>query len=89
MIEVKNVTKKYGKLTAVDDVSFTIKEGEITGLPVMSGDAENKKQLTEILGSINNSLIKIASEKGNETTVSTLPLKPYYVDMFGDLDDSN
>lgn len=32
MIEVKNVTKKYGKLTAVDDVSFTIKEGEIVGL---------------------------------------------------------
>ena len=67
----------------------TIKEGEITGLPVMSGDAENKKQLTEILGSINNSLIKIASEKGNESTVSTLPVKPYYEDMFGNLDDSN
>lgn len=32
MIEVKNVTKKYGKIVAVDDVSFTIKEGEIVGL---------------------------------------------------------
>lgn len=32
MIEVKNVTKKYGKHTAVDNVSFTIKEGEIVGL---------------------------------------------------------
>lgn len=32
MIEVKNVTKKYGKIVAVDDVSFTIKEGEIIGL---------------------------------------------------------
>ena len=67
----------------------TIKEGEITGLPVMSGDAENKKQLTEILGSINNSLIKIASEKGNESAVNTLPVKPYYTDMFGNLEDSN
>ena len=32
MIEVKNVTKKYGKLVAVDNISFTIKEGEIVGL---------------------------------------------------------
>lgn len=32
MIEVKNVTKKYGKFVAVDDISFTIKEGEIIGL---------------------------------------------------------
>lgn len=32
MIEVKNVTKKYGKATAVEDISFTIKEGEIVGL---------------------------------------------------------
>lgn len=32
MIEVKNVTKKYGKAIAVDDISFTIKEGEIVGL---------------------------------------------------------
>ncbi len=32
MIEVKNVTKKYGKATAVDNISFSIKEGEIIGL---------------------------------------------------------
>ncbi len=32
MIEVKNVTKKYGKAVAVDDISFTINEGEIIGL---------------------------------------------------------
>ena len=32
MIEVKNVTKKYGNFTAVDNISFTIKEGEIIGL---------------------------------------------------------
>ena len=32
MIEVKNVTKKYGKAVAVEDISFTIKEGEIVGL---------------------------------------------------------
>lgn len=32
VIEVKNVTKKYGKAIAVDDISFTIQEGEIVGL---------------------------------------------------------
>ena len=32
MIEVKNVTKKYGKVVAVDNISFTINEGEIVGL---------------------------------------------------------
>lgn len=32
MIEVKNVTKKYGSVTAVDNISFKIEEGEIVGL---------------------------------------------------------
>lgn len=31
MIEVKNVTKKYGNFVAVDDISFTIKDGEVVG----------------------------------------------------------
>lgn len=31
MIEVKNVTKKYGKFTAVDNISFTVKDGEVVG----------------------------------------------------------
>ena len=32
MIEIKNVTKTYGKFTAVDDISFEVKDGEILGL---------------------------------------------------------
>lgn len=32
MIEVKNLTKKYGKVVAVDKISFTINDGEIIGL---------------------------------------------------------
>lgn len=31
MIQVKNVTKRYGQHVAVDDVSFTVKKGEILG----------------------------------------------------------
>ena len=32
MIEVKNVTKKYGKVVAVDNINFKINDGEIIGL---------------------------------------------------------
>ena len=32
MIELKNVTKKYGNFVAVDDMSFKIEKGEIIGL---------------------------------------------------------
>ena len=32
IIEVKNLTKNFGKFTAVDDISFSVKKGEIFGL---------------------------------------------------------
>jgi ABC-2 type transport system ATP-binding protein len=32
VIELKNLTKKYGDLTAVDHVNYTVEEGEIFGL---------------------------------------------------------
>jgi ABC-2 type transport system ATP-binding protein len=32
IIEVKNLTKNFGKFTAVDDISFEVKKGEIFGL---------------------------------------------------------
>ena len=32
IIQVKNLTKKYGKLIAVNDISFLVKKGEIFGL---------------------------------------------------------
>ena len=32
IIEVKNLTKMFGKFTAVDDISFNVKKGEIFGL---------------------------------------------------------
>ena len=48
MIEVKNVTKKYGKVVAVDDISFTINEGEIIGLlgPNGAGKSTTMNMLT-------------------------------------------
>ena len=32
MIEIKNVTKKYGKFTAIDSISFRVAEGTVYGL---------------------------------------------------------
>lgn len=37
VIESKNVTKKFGNIKAVDDLSFVIKESEITGLVGRNG----------------------------------------------------
>jgi ABC-2 type transport system ATP-binding protein len=37
MLEVKNVTKYYGNLKAVDNLSFTVDEGEIFGLLGVNG----------------------------------------------------
>ncbi len=31
MIEVRNLTKQYGSVTAVDDISFTVEPGKVTG----------------------------------------------------------
>ena len=48
MIEVKHVTKKYGNFTAVDDISFTIKDDEIVGLlgPNGAGKSTTMNMLT-------------------------------------------
>lgn len=37
MLKVKNITKYYGDFKAVDDLSFTVKEGEIFGLLGVNG----------------------------------------------------
>lgn len=37
ILEVQNLTKKFGKFIAVDDISFTLKEGEILGFLGVNG----------------------------------------------------
>ena len=37
MLKVENVTKKYGDLVAVNDLSFEVNDGEIFGLLGLNG----------------------------------------------------
>jgi len=51
MIEVKNVTKKYGDFTGVDDVSFKVEKGEVFAFlgPNGAGKTTTIKMLTTLL----------------------------------------
>ena len=66
IIEVKNLTKKYKKLTAVDDLSFEVYEGEILGLlgPNGSGKSTTINCLLSLLKT-DNGKIKILGKNMN------------------------
>ncbi len=58
VIEVKNLTKEYKKLKAVDDLSFEVKEGEILGLlgPNGSGKSTTINCILSLLNFQNGSI---------------------------------
>ncbi len=31
MIEIKNLTKRFGEITAINDLTFSVKKGEVLG----------------------------------------------------------
>ena len=51
MIEVQNLTKKYGSVTAVDSISFTANPGQVTGFlgPNGAGKTTTMRMLTGFL----------------------------------------
>jgi ABC-type multidrug transport system ATPase subunit len=51
MIEVRGLTRRYGALTAVHDLSFEVRPGEVLGLlgPNGSGKSTTVKVLTGLL----------------------------------------
>jgi ABC-2 type transport system ATP-binding protein len=51
MIEISNITKRFGALTAVDDVSFSVGRGEVLGFlgPNGAGKSTTMKMLTGFL----------------------------------------
>ena len=57
MIEVENLTKRYGSLTAVSDISFTIDKGEIVGFlgPNGAGKTTTMRVLTCFLSATEGS----------------------------------
>ena len=58
MLKVENVTKKYGELVAVDDLSFSVKDGEIFGLLGLNG-AGKTTTFRMILGLLDDYIGKI------------------------------
>ncbi len=89
MIEVKNLTKKYGSHTAVDDISFTVQKGQIYGFlgPNGAGKSTTMNMLTGYLSSNSGTItidgIDILKDpKKAKKNIGYLPeIPPVYPDM--------
>ncbi len=59
MIEVKNLTKKYGHYTAVDNISFTVNDGEIVGFlgPNGAGKTTTMNMMTGYISSTEGTVV--------------------------------
>ena len=69
MISVKNISKKYGSLEVLKDVSLEIKKGEIVSIVGSSG--AGKSTLLQIMGTltkVDSGLLEINSKKINSLT---------------------
>ena len=50
MVQARNLTKRYGRLTALNDVSFSVRPGEVLGL--IGPNGSGKTTLFECLGGV-------------------------------------
>ena len=89
MIEIQNLTKEYGKIKAVDNISFTVEKGEILGFlgPNGAGKTTTMNILTGFISSTSGT-VKVAGFDVLENPVEVkkhigyLPeLPPLYMDM--------
>ena len=71
MIEVQNLTKRYGHFLAVDQISFTAKSGEIVGLlgPNGAGKTTTMRMLTGFMPP-SEGIAKIAGFDVSESDIS-------------------
>lgn len=89
MIQVKNLTKAYGKFLALDDVSFHVKKGHIYGLlgPNGAGKSTTMNILTGYIAATDGTVMVDGHELGKENlkikqSIGYLPeLPPLYPDM--------
>lgn len=89
MIEVKNLTKKYGDKVAVNDISFKVEKGEILGFlgPNGAGKSTTMNMLTGYISSSSgriliNGVDILEDPKKAKSFIGYLPeIPPLYVDM--------
>lgn len=70
ILQVNNLTKKYGHSTILDDISFTLNEGEIVALVGPNG--AGKSTLLDILTNLeqaDSGSIKICGKDHKESSV--------------------
>ena len=89
MIEVKHLTKRYGKLTAIEDISFTVDTGEVLGFlgPNGAGKSTTMNIITGYISSNEGTVTIDGSEileepKKTKQKIGYLPeIPPLYTDM--------
>lgn len=89
MIEVKHLSKRYGKLLALDDISFTVDTGEVLGFlgPNGAGKSTTMNIITGYISSTEGTVTVDGSEilaepKKTKQKIGYLPeLPPLYVEM--------
>ena len=89
MVEVKNLTKCYGNIKAVDDISFTVKSGEVLGFlgPNGAGKSTTMNMITGYISSTSGTVTIDGSEiledpKATKQKIGYLPeIPPLYIDM--------
>lgn len=88
MLVVQNLTKKYGKLTAVDSLSLTIEKGSIFGFigPNGAGKTTTMKIIATLLRPTSGN-VWIAGEEINRNPGKIRKLIGYMPDFFGVYDD--
>lgn len=89
MVEVKNLTKCYGDIKAVDDISFTVETGEVLGFlgPNGAGKSTTMNMITGYISSTAGTVTIDGSEiledpKKTKAKIGYLPeIPPLYIDM--------
>lgn len=89
MVEVKNLTKRYGKIAAVNDITFTVETGEILGFlgPNGAGKSTTMNMITGYISSTSGTVTVdgydiLENPKEVKSKIGYLPeIPPLYPDM--------